>query len=32
MHNEVALAIGVGRQREVDAERGRDIGPAGVDV
>ena len=32
VHDEVAAAGGVGRQREVDAERGRDVGPAGVDV
>ena len=30
--DQVAAAGGVGRQREVDAERGRDRGPAGIDV
>ena len=32
VHDEVATAGGVGGQREVDAERGRDVGPAGIDV
>ena len=32
VHDQVATVGGVGRQREVDAERGRDIGPAGIDV
>ena len=32
VHDQVATAGGVGRQREVDAECGRDIGPAGIDV
>ena len=30
--DQVAAVGGVGRQREVDAERGRDAGPAGIDV
>ena len=32
VHDQVAAVGGVGRQREVDAERGRDVGPAGIDV
>ena len=32
VHDQVATVGGVGRQREVDAERGRDVGPAGIDV
>ena len=32
VHDQVAAVGGVGRQREVDAERGRDIGAAGIDV
>ena len=32
VHDEVAAAGRVGGQREVDAERRRDVGPAGVDV
>ena len=32
VHDQVATVGGVGRQREVDADRGRDIGPAGIDV
>ena len=32
VHDEVATVGGVGRQREVDAECGRDVGPAGIDV
>ncbi len=32
VHDQVATVGGVGRQREVDAERGRDLGPAGIDV
>ena len=32
VHDQVATVGGVGRQREVDAERGGDVGPAGIDV
>ena len=32
VHDQVAAVGGVGGQREVDAERGRDAGPAGIDV
>ena len=32
VHDQVATVGCVGRQREVDAERGRDIGAAGIDV
>ena len=32
VHDQVATVGGVGRQREVDAECGRDLGPAGIDV
>jgi hypothetical protein len=32
VHDQVATVGGARRLREVDAERGRDIGPAGIDV
>src|SRR3954466_14753055 len=32
VHDQIAPALGVGRQREADPERGRDVGPAGIDV
>ena len=32
MHDQIAAVGGIGRHREVDAERGCDVGPPGVDV